>query len=149
MRYALLSLSEQFTSSRTSINRLTWSDQSFPIQIDSISMEGEFTTDNIVRIDCTSPQNSQSSTSSSFTPISISVGVHGRSLGPTDLAKIWARQAILGETMEAMGVDGSVASMALSLSALSTIPLSGILQANNATGWLAEGLTRLYMVEEF
>jgi hypothetical protein len=73
--------------------------------------------------------------------VSLSAG-HGRSVGAAEQAGIWAHRAIFGEPL-ASGYDGSLDYF----TAPDSPPLPQILAANRAQGWLAEGLTRLYVVE--
>lgn len=142
VRHALMSLGDRFSRS---INRLTWADQSFAVQVDSVSTESEFTSENWVRVECSTPQNSQNSPQSHLTMMSVSGGVHGKSLGPADLALIWANRTVFGATSE---IDSSVLDIASSLTKPDTIPLPEVLRLTQANGWIAEGLTRLYIVEE-
>lgn len=144
VRHALLSLGEPYRSDQASINRITWSDQSFPIQVDSVSTDSEFTTENLVRIECTTPQNFHGY--SGHTSRMISVNGGGHSLRPADLAYIWATLAIFGQTVE---IDNSLLILAQSLTIPDTSPLPELLRTTKASGWIAEGLTRLYIVEEF
>jgi hypothetical protein len=76
----------------------------------------------------------------------VSINGGGHSLGPADLAYIWATLAIFGKEEE---IDRSVLSVAQSLTRLDTSPLPELLRTTKASGWIAEGLTRLYIVEEF
>lgn len=144
VRHALLSLGKPYRSDQAYINRITWPDQSFPIQVDSVSTDSEFTTENLVRIECTTPQNFHGY--SGHTTRMISVNGGGHSLGPADLAYIWATLAIFGKEEE---IDRSVLSLAQPLTRLDTSPLPELLRTTKASGWIAEGLTRLYIVEEF
>jgi hypothetical protein len=69
-----------------------------------------------------------------------------RAMGPADLASIWAERAILGKTT---GADRDRQDMAQSFTRPETKTLPEVLTETNAGGWLAEGLTKLYAVEEF
>jgi hypothetical protein len=144
VRHALLSLGKPYRSDQAYINRITWPDQSFPIQVDSVSTDSEFTTENLVRIECTTPQNFHGHSGDISRMVSINGG--GHSLGPADLAYIWATLAIFGKEEE---IDRSVLSLAQPLTRLDTSPLPELLRTTKASGWIAEGLTRLYIVEEF
>jgi len=146
VRHALLCLSESYSSAKAYINRITWSDQSFPIQVDSVSTDSKFTTENLVRIECTTPQNFHGYSGDTSRMISVGGGVRGNSLGPADLAYIWATLAIFGKEVK---IDSSVLSLAQSLTRLDTSALPELLRTTKASGWIAEGLTRLYIVEEF
>jgi len=142
VRHALMNVGTQF--SRNS-NRLTWADQSFDIQVDSVSTESEFNSENSIQVECSTPQNSQSLQRSHTTMMSIGGGVNGKSLGPTDLAQIWINQAIFGNPSD---IDRSIIDIALSLTKPDKIMLPEVLELFQANGWIAEGLTRLYIVEE-
>jgi hypothetical protein len=146
VRHALLSLGKLYRSDQAYINRITWSDQSFPIQVDSVSTDSEFTTENLVRIECTTPQNFHGYSGDTSRMIPVSGGVRGNSLGPADLAYIWATLAIFGKEVE---IDSSLLSLAQSFTRPDTSPLPELLRTTKASGWIAEGLTRLYIVEEF
>lgn len=142
VRHALMSLSDRFSRST---NRLTWADQSSLVQIDLVSTESEFNSENLVRVECSTPQNSQNSPQSHLTMMSINDGIHGKSLGPADLALIWVNQAIFGDKLE---VNSRSFDIAQSFTRPSTITLPEVLRLSQASGWIAEGLTRLYIVEE-
>jgi hypothetical protein len=144
VRHALLSLGKPYRSDQAYINRITWPDQSFPIQVDSVSTDSEFTTENLVRIECATPHNFHGHSGDISRMVSINGG--GHSLGPADLAYIWATLAIFGKEEE---IDRSVLSLAQPLTRLDTSPLPELLRTTKASGWIAEGLTRLYIVEEF
>ncbi|MEG4057424.1 MULTISPECIES: DUF4062 domain-containing protein [unclassified Microcoleus] len=146
VRHALLSLGKPYRSDQAYINSITWSDQSFPIQVDSVSTDSEFTTENLVRIECTTPQNFHGYSGDTSRMISVGGGVRGNSLGPADLAYIWATLAIFGKEVE---IDSSLLSLAQSFTRPDTSPLPELLRKTKASGWIAEGLTRLYIVEEF
>jgi|GEM_PF-1677522 len=142
VRHALMQLSDRFGRS---VKRLTWADQSFLVQVDSVATESEFTSENAVCIECSTPQNTQNSPDRYLEMMSIGSGVHGKSLGPADLGAIWADKAIFGIASDMNDRDLSFV-RSLTQSAESTLP--EILQDNAATGWVAEGLARLYIVEE-
>jgi len=146
VRHALLRLGKPYRADQAYINCITWSDQSFPIQVDSVSTDSEFTTENLVRIECTTPQNFHGYSGDTSRMISVGGGVRGNSLGPADLAYIWATLAIFGKTVE---IDSSLLSLAQSFTRPDKSPLPELLRTTKASGWIAEGLTRLYIVEEF
>jgi hypothetical protein len=140
VRRALLELGQPF-GAQGRAGRLTWSDQSFPIQVESVSSESEFTTESAVEVRCRTPQNYYGQSGSTLAM----VGAVG-SVGGAELAEIWARRAVLGETYRGGGRRGY--DMVDSFTVPETIPLPELLAATRASGWLAEGLTRLYAVEE-
>lgn len=65
--------------------------------------------------------------------------------GPVEQATLWCRRAILGEPYQA-GARGML-DMADTLSRPSGPSLPEVIKTTGATGWLAEGLARLYAVE--
>ena len=67
-------------------------------------------------------------------------------LTAAQMAELWARRTILGEEYterSSRGID-----MNGTFSEPETETLPGILQKYSASGWLAEGLVKLYAVEE-
>jgi hypothetical protein len=144
VRHTLLNLNQPFSYASTRLDRLTWSNQSFPVQVKSVLVESEFAVEDVVEIECLTPQNSNSRSGSNSTMISIGGSVHRQSMGPADLACIWAKRAILGI---ATGAETDVWNMAQSFTAPDTKILPEVLAETNAGGWLAEGLTKLYAVE--
>lgn len=99
VRHTLLALGQPFGYTRAQADRLTWSSQSFPVRVESISTEAEFAADDAVRIVCSIPQNWYGESGSPLADFSIDGGMGRRTIGPVDLAGIWARRAILGEEM--------------------------------------------------
>lgn len=140
VRHALMQLSDRFNRST---KRLTWADQTFLVQVDSVATESEFTSENAIRIECSTPQNLQSSGDRHLTMISMGSG--GKSLGPADMGAIWASEAIFGLSSN---INNSDLSLIRSLTQATGTTLPEILRANAATGWSAEGLVQLYIVEE-
>src|SRR5207248_2226686 len=65
VRCALLGLGQAF-GSRKRADRLTWSDQSFPIQVELVSSESEFAAESTVEIRCRTPQNFYGNSGSTF-----------------------------------------------------------------------------------
>lgn len=132
VRHALLGLGNSF--GRGSADRLTWSDHSYPVQILSVASESEFTAEDALEIKCRTPQNWYGESGSTMAMAS-GGGSKQR----------WARQAFFGEQMQAAS-SGYDLNHAFSLPEAKTLP--EVLGATEARGWLAEGLTRLYLVEE-
>jgi hypothetical protein len=139
VRRALVELGQPF--SRSDANRLTWADKSFPIRIESVAIETEFTAEDVVRITCGTPQNWQGGTGSNISMM-FSVGTATAS----ELASVWARRALLGEHYEGGTTRGLDLTRSFSEPDAPTLP--EVLRESGASGWLAEGLTRLYAVEE-
>lgn len=78
--------------------------------------------------------------------MTISDGYGGKSIGPAELAKLWAQRVFSGTNMNG---EGNSWSMIQSLTTPDSKTLPEVLAATDARGWLAEGLSRLYIVEEF
>jgi len=145
VRHALLALGQPLGSARVRADRLTWSDKSFPVQVESVSTKAEFAAEDEVEVKCRVPSNWYGESGSSLAMMTLGGGPGGQSMGPAELAAIWARRAILGEDI---GEGRGAMDLAHSLSAPETKTLPEVLAAANASGWLAEGLTKLYAVEE-
>jgi hypothetical protein len=127
--------------SRSRPERVTWSNNCFPIQIESVSVKTEYSAEEQVEIVCKSSQSWNTGSSSIHTMMS-SFG----KLTAVEMAELWARRAILGEDYP--GDSGGGLDMTASFSEPETLTLPEVLRASSASGWLAEGLTRLYSVEE-
>ena len=139
VRHALLGVGNSF--GRVRADRLTWSDHSYPVQVVSVNAESEYAGEDAVEITCETPQNWYGNSGSTLAMMNIG------SSGDGDLMLLWARQAILGETVQPL-TRGGAYSLGYSLSRPDAKTLPEVLAALNASGWLAEGLTRLYAVEE-
>jgi hypothetical protein len=133
VRHALLGLGSGF--SRNQADRLTWADHSYPVQVLSVASESEFTAEDIVEIKCRTPQNWYGESGSSIAMMGM------------DSKERWAQQAFFGAQLEARARRGGYdPEQAFSTPEAKTLP--EVLTATEARGWLAEGLTRLYLVEE-
>lgn len=134
VRHALLSLGNGFA--RTHAERLTWSDHSYPVQVLSVVSESEFTAEDVVEIKCRTPQNWYGESGSSMAM-----------MGGMGSKQLWVRQAFFGEQMDGTSKRGGYDfEQAFSSPDAKTLP--EVLAATEARGWVAEGLTRLYIVEE-
>lgn len=133
VRHTLLSLGNSF--SRVRADRLTWADHSYPVQVLSVASESEFTAEDAVEIKCRTPQNWYGESGSSVAMMGM------------DSRERWAQQSFFGEQVENRTRRGSYdLEQAFSMPDAKTLPQ--VLTATDARGWLAEGLVRLYMVEE-
>jgi hypothetical protein len=132
VRHALLDADGSFSRNRP--DRLTWSDHSHPIQVISIASESELTTEDVVEIRCQMPRQWYGESGSSIAM-----------MGMGSKEK-WAQQAFFGIHPEINSRDGLDMEEMFSAPESKTLP--EVLAAINAEGWLAEGLTRLYLVEE-
>src|SRR5882724_4752422 len=140
VRRALIEGGQSYRS-RSRAERITWSNNSFPIQIDSVSVKTEYSAEEQIEIVCKSSQSWNTGSSSIHTMM----GSFGK-LTAAEMAELWARRAILGEDYR--GDGGGALDMTASFSEPETVTLPDVLRACSAGGWLAEGLTRLYSVEE-
>jgi hypothetical protein len=127
--------------SRAHAERVTWSNNSLPIQIESVSHRAQYSAEDEVEIVCKSSQNWGSGSTSIHTMMA-SFG----NLTASQMAELWARRAILGEG-NTESVDRGIDTGAM-FSNPETDTLPKILQEYSASGWLAEGLVKLYAVEE-
>ncbi|MGB7923076.1 MAG: DUF4062 domain-containing protein [Pyrinomonadaceae bacterium] len=139
VRRALLELNQPF-GRRSAADTLTWSEKSFPVQVEGVSIDAEYTAEDAVEIRCRTPQNWYGHTSSTYAMMA-----GGGSLSQIEMARIWTRRAFFGEAFqgERRGLD-----MIDSFTEPETATLPEVLTATGARGWLAEGLTKLYAVEE-
>lgn len=140
VRRSLLELGQPF-GQRSRVDRLTWSDQSYPIQVESVSSTSEFTTESDLEIKCRTPQNWYGHSGSTLAML----GAVG-SVSQAEMAEMWARRAILGEDYQRTSRE--VYDMVESVTAPETLTLPELLMTLGASSWLAEGLTGLYVVEE-
>jgi hypothetical protein len=131
----------QSHGSRAQAERITWQSNSLPIQIESISVKAEYSGEDQVEIVCKTSQGWGSSSNSIHTM----VGSFGK-FTATQRAEIWARRAILGEPNHERARGGLDIDAMFSDPETATLP--EILQQYSAGGWLVEGLTKLYAVEE-
>jgi hypothetical protein len=135
VRHALLSLVNSY--SRTRAERLTWSDHSYPVQVVEVTSTSEFTAEDEVEVKGRTPQNWHGGESGS------GLAMMG---GPGSIQR-WVRLAFFGEQpkidSQRRGYD-----MDEVFSSLDAKALPEVLAITGATGWLAEGLVRLYLVEE-
>jgi len=140
VRRALLEGGQSYRS-RSIAERITWSNSSFPIQIESVSVKTEYSAEEQVEIVCKTSPNWNASSSSIHTMM----GSFGK-LTAAEMAELWARRAILGEPYHENRTGGL--DMNSSFSEPETLTLPEVLRTYSAVAWLAEGLTRLYAVEE-
>lgn len=140
VRRALLEGGQSYRS-RSRAERITWSNSSFPIQIETVSVKTEYSAEEQVEIVCKTSQNWSSGSSSIHTMM----GSFGK-FTATEMAEIWSRRAILGKPYQEERTAGL--DMISSFSEPETLTLPEVLRTQSAGGWVAEGLTRLYAVEE-
>jgi hypothetical protein len=133
VRHELMSLGAAFARNRP--DRLTWSEYSYPIEVVSSASESEFTAEDSVEIRCRTPRNWYGESGSSVAIIGV------------DSRESWVQQAFFGIQPERRERRGGY-DLERAFSKPDAKPLPEVLAAMNAGGWLAEGLTRLYVVEE-
>jgi Domain of unknown function (DUF4062) len=141
VRQSLLSLGQHFGNHGVRADRLTWADHSFPVQFESVTSETDFASQSEVEVKCRIPSNWYGDGGDTMTMISYG----GRSQGPEDLAVIWAKRAFFGE--DGGGPRGEL-DMAYHSTEPASKPLPLVLREANASGWLAEGIVKLYIAEE-
>lgn len=141
VRQSLLSLGQHFGHHGVRADRLTWADASFPVEFVSVAAETDFASQSEVEIKCRIPSNWYGDGGDMMAMMNFG----GRSQGPEYLAVIWAQRAFFGE---AGGGPRGELDMAYHSTEPASKPLPIVLREANASGWLAEGLVRLYIVEE-
>jgi hypothetical protein len=121
-------------------DRLTWAVESNPVRVTNTEAETTFTTEDKVTITCAFPDQYYGPDAG---VMSVSYGQGG---GTDSQVGIWARHMLFGEPVNR---ERSRFDMLVSMSVPSGVPtLSEVLRQHQAQGWTAEGLTRLYVVEE-
>lgn len=145
VRQALLSLGQHFGAQGARADRLTWADASFPVQVESVTSETDFASTAEVEIKCRVPSNWYGEAGNSLANMSLGGSYGQRSQGPEDLAGVWARRAFFGE--DDGGRKGAL-DMVHAMTEPESQTLPAVLKEANSSGWLAEGLVRLYVVEE-
>jgi hypothetical protein len=123
--------------SQIMVDRLTWGTSTYPVRVENV--EGQSASTSSAQYVVTTRLLSDRIESPMH--VSLSAG-HGQSIGAAEQAEIWGRRAIFGEPLD-RDYDGSLDYF----TAPDSPSLPQILAANGAQGWLAEGLTRLYVVE--
>ena len=118
--------------------RLTWPDHSFPVRVEEVASESELVGEDAVTVTC----RGVDTRGGGMQGVMIG-GSMGGGVGPVEQAELWCRRAILGEAYQDAGI-GDLLGM-LSRPEGPTLP--AVLSGTGASGWLAEGLVRLYAVE--
>jgi hypothetical protein len=120
---------------------LTWSNATHIVRFSSVELRGTATSVEDAEIACTKTGNPARSSMAAYGGVTYNVG--GRTFGPADQFRYWADRALYGRATpndSEAPLVGWVGSESLSLPVL--------LESTGAKGWLAEGLARLYVVEE-
>lgn len=129
-----------FGGGRVRTDRLTWGVETHPIQGVRTETETVFTHEDQVTITCTLPHQ-YFGPDSGIMPVS-----YGNSGGTDSQVELWARHMLFGEPIDR---SSNRYDLLLTMSVPSDVPnLPAVLGQQRAQGWTAEGLTRLYIVEE-
>jgi len=129
-----------FGGGRVRTDRLTWGVETHPIQGVRTETETVFTHEDQVTITCSLPHQY-------FGPDAGTMPVSYGSGGGTDSqAELWARHMLWGEPVDRRSNRHD---LLLMMSVPSDVPtLPSVLGQHQTQGWTAEGMTRLYVVEE-
>jgi hypothetical protein len=121
-------------------DRLTWGVETQAVRVVNSEIETAFTTEDQVTITC-GFSNQYGGRDSGIWPVS-----YGRDGGIDSQVTSWARHMLFGEPVDR---ERGRYDMVLTMSVPSDVPtLPEVLRQHEAQGWTAEGLTRLYLVEE-
>jgi hypothetical protein len=126
-------------------DRLTWALETHPVRVEEVSSHAIGLSAEKVRITCIETEDRGQSSYVALGGVTY-VGQSGRSFGPKDQAAIWAEESLFGHRVEGGAADALFMRAASGEAAPS---LTQVLTANAALGWRAEGLVRVYLVEEF
>jgi hypothetical protein len=126
-------------------DRLTWSTQTEPVTVQEVVTTTERSSVSDVTIVCAQPRDHYGGGSSGIMPVT-HIGPMGQSFGPAEQAEAWARTAVFGKP-ESNHDERRAANMSWMLTPHVGPVLPEVLAAQQADGWLAEGLTRLFIVE--
>lgn len=140
VRRTLSGLTGTFGSARA--DRLSWGTESERITVQDVTVGTTRSSESVVTITCAQSDSLRLSGTGGI-PMTIS-GADRRSYGPADQALQWARTTVFGELRNA---NRSRPDMLDTFESHSGPDLPDVLRAHSASGWLAEGLTRLFLVE--
>lgn len=140
VRQALIGINDP-RSRQSSEIRLTWPNESYPVEIESVEQAQQFAGEADVIIRCRTPNGWNGNTGGG-----ISFGsVNG--IGQEELCRLWVCKALFGELE---GQDAT--SMGFDLVGMYSRPdgptLPQVLTSSGAVGWQAEGVSQLYAIEE-
>jgi hypothetical protein len=114
--------------------RLTWPNESHTVSVEEVSSTSEYEADEEVEMRCRLEHDTNQKTPFNF-----------NNMSHEDQANIWCERSIFGKPQTKR--DRSGLDMLGSLTRPDSLTLPEILQKNDATGWLALGLSRLYAIE--
>jgi uncharacterized protein YwbE len=119
---------------------LTYSIHSYTVTIDEINIESTSPDEIVVDASCRVEGDGRQFGVLGVGGVTITSG--SREIGPEEQAAMWVRSVIFRESIEDGG-DQFLRSMI----SPDGLDLQTVLAQHRATGWVAEGLTRLYLVE--
>jgi hypothetical protein len=129
-----------FGGGRVRTNRLTWGVETHPIHAVTTETETVFTHEDQVTITCSLPHQ-YFGPDAGTSPVS-----YGSGGGTDSQVELWARHMLFGDPVDRRANHHD---LLLLMSVPSDVPtLPSVLAQHQAQGWTAEGLTRLYVVEE-
>lgn len=126
-------------SSQVRADRLTWAGETHPVRVTEVQVETAFTSEDEVTITCAFPQQ-YVGPDAGVMPVS-----YGSNGGTDRQAEIWARHMLFGEPLDRSRIRHDMLVMMSVPDRVPTLP--DVLRQHMAEGWVAEGLTRLYLVE--
>lgn len=119
-------------------DRLTWASSTEPVEVRQVDIRTTTASRDDATITCESHGGRRSMIG---TVLYGTVSVGGRSYGTADQVAAWVEERVLGRK------DTSLPDIVRSFFGSDEPSLPQILKANGASGWLAEGLARLFIVE--
>ncbi len=127
-------------------DRLTWGMETHPVRVERVETHAVGMSAEQVTITCALSDNRQRG---GFT-MPMHIGGSGRSVGPSEQARLWAERAFFetGEGAQLGRHRGGGFDLVDSMTSPDGPTLPSVLAATRARGWLAEGLVRLYVVEQ-
>lgn len=130
--------------SRIRADRLTWNAETHPVSVDAVESETIGVSADKVIVRCLAAKDYYGSRAG----LLMSIGTSGgRSIGPAAQAEQWAKRSLFCEERNERDQWRSSSDMLDSMTAPQGLTLPQVLATEKATGWLAEGLSRLYLVE--
>jgi hypothetical protein len=126
---------------QSSETRLSWASETHRVRITEVTSHSIGMSAEEFKISCSA---SESSMWRSYSPMTY-VDNYGKSFGPREQAEVWLSTAVFGNQRS----KPSDHPFHRSSSGEEGPSLADVLSSTGARGWRAEGLTRLYLVEEF
>ena len=129
---------------RVRADRLTWALQTHTISVSSVASHSVGTSLDDVEVTC--DVTADRAYGGMFGGMSFSAD--GRSIGPAEQVELWAREALFGERSEGNRRPRHGGDILRAFVAHEGPTLPEVLGRYRAGGWLAEGLSRLFAIEE-